>query len=77
LNLAGTGAPAATPRASLADMMRDVANAGMKSGANVNMCPKIVGDTSLSQLCLSLKKEIVPVRLLQFGFSATTWRRRT
>jgi hypothetical protein len=48
LNLTGTGAPAPTPRASLADMMRDVANAGMNSVANVNMCLKIVGVTPLS-----------------------------
>jgi hypothetical protein len=77
LNLADAGAPAPTPRTSLADVMRDVANAGMNSVANVNMCLKIVGVTSLSQLCLSEKKAIVSVRLLQFGFTATTWRRRT
>jgi hypothetical protein len=46
--LAGTGVPAPTPRASLADMMRDVAYAGMNSVANVNICLKIVGVTSLS-----------------------------
>jgi hypothetical protein len=46
--LAGTGVPAPTPRASLADMMRDVAYAGMKSVANVNICLKIVGVTPLS-----------------------------
>jgi hypothetical protein len=69
--LAGTGVPAPTPRASLTDMMRDVAYAGMNSVANVNICLKIVGVTSLSQRCLSKKKEVVSVRLLQFGFTAT------
>jgi hypothetical protein len=58
-------------------MMRDVAIAGMNSVANVNMCLKIVGVTPLSQFCLSKKKEVVPVRLLQFGFTASTWRRGT
>jgi hypothetical protein len=77
LTLAGTGAPAPTPRASLADMMRDVANAGMNSVANVNMCLKIAGVVSLSLHCLGKKKEVVSVRLLQFGFTATTWWRRT
>jgi hypothetical protein len=43
----------------------------MNSVANVNMCLKIVSVTSLSQLCLSKKKEAVSVRLLQFGFTAT------
>jgi hypothetical protein len=43
LSFADTGAPDPTPRASLADMMRDVANAGMNSVANVNMYLKIVG----------------------------------
>jgi hypothetical protein len=75
LSLANTGAPAPTPRASLADMMRDFANAGMNSVTNVSMYLKIVGVTSLSQLCLSEKKEVMSVRLLQFGFTATTWRR--
>jgi hypothetical protein len=68
--LAGTGAPAPTPHAALAGMRRDVANAGMNSVANVNMCLKIVGVTSLSQLCLH-KKEVVSVRLLHSGFTAT------
>jgi hypothetical protein len=76
LSLAGTGAPAPTPRASLADMMRNVANAGMNSVANVNMCLNIVGVTYVSQLCLSKKKEAVSVSILQFGFTATTWKRR-
>jgi hypothetical protein len=52
-------------------MMCDVAYAGMNSMANVNICLKIVGVTSPSQLCLSKKKEVVSVRLLQFGFTAT------
>jgi hypothetical protein len=78
LSLADTGAPAPAPRASLADMMLDVSNAAMSSVANVIMCLKIVGVTSLSHLCLSEKKEVVSVRLLQFGFTtATTWRKRT
>jgi hypothetical protein len=51
-------------------MTRDVANVGMNSMANVNMCLKIVGVTSLSQLCVSKRKEVVSVRLLQFGFTA-------
>jgi hypothetical protein len=50
-------------------MMRDVVY-GMNSVANVNICLKIVGVTSLSQLCLS-KKEVVSVRLLQFGCTTT------
>jgi hypothetical protein len=77
MRIADTGAPVPTPRASLADMMRGVANAGMNSVANVNMYLKIVGVPSLSQLCLSEQKEVVSVRLLQFGFTATTGRRRT
>jgi hypothetical protein len=52
-------------------MMRDVAKAGMNSVANVNMCLKIVGVTSLSHLGLSEKKEVVSVRVLQLGFPAT------
>jgi hypothetical protein len=43
LSLADTGAPALIPRASLADMMHDVANAGMNSVANVNMYLNVVG----------------------------------
>jgi hypothetical protein len=68
--LAGTGAPAPTLHASLAGMRRDVANAGMNSVANVNMCLTIVGVASFSQLFLH-KKEVVSVRLLQSGFTAT------
>jgi hypothetical protein len=52
-------------------MMRDAAYAGMNLMAIVNICPKIVGVTSLSQLCLSKKKEVVSMRLLKFGFTAT------
>jgi hypothetical protein len=55
-----------------ADMIRDVVNAGMNSVANVNMCLKIVGVTSLSQLCPRKKKEVMSVRLLQFAFTAKT-----
>jgi hypothetical protein len=64
---AGTGAPAPTPRTSISDLMRDVANACMNSMANINMCLKIVGVTSLYQRCLSKNKKVVSVRLLQFG----------
>jgi hypothetical protein len=52
-------------------MMRDVANTGLTSVAIVNMCLKIVGVTSLSNLCLSTKKEVVSVRLLEFDFTDT------
>jgi hypothetical protein len=76
-SLADTCAPAPTPRASLVDIMCDVASAGMNSVANLNMYLKIVGVTSLSQLCLSEIKEVMSVRLLQFGFTVTTLRRRS